>query len=111
MAQIKLTEMPAIGIVNTGTQVYLVDSNQSYQGVVDQLANKIINGYGVFATPISASVMTSGNAEVILNGLNNAPTAILDADHVDLSNAFFDIDGGTFFDTYVNTSTVDGGTI
>lgn len=111
MAQIKLTEMPQIGTLNTGSQIYIVDSNQSYQGVLDQLANKIITQYQVFASPLSAAVMTTGNAEVLLQGLNNAPSAILDADHVDLSNAFFDIDGGTFYDTYVNTSTVDGGTI
>lgn len=111
MPQIRLTEMPSISILNTGSLAYIVDANQSYQGTIEQIALKLIAGYGLFSDPLTSSLMTSGNAEILLQGLNNAPNAVLDASRVDLSNAFFDVDGGTFFDTYVNTSTFDGGTI
>jgi hypothetical protein len=110
MADVKLTQIPAIGILETGSLAYIVDSTQSYKGTIDQLATKIINSYNVFSSPLSASLMTAANAEVLLEGLNSASVAVLDADRVDLSNLYFDVDGGSLFDTYVNTATFDGGT-
>ena len=110
MAQNKtLRQQPDLAIPTTGTLTYAVESSQSYKMALDRLAATLINSYGLFSDPLSSSLLTSGNAEILLNGLNNAPNALLSADRVDLSDVFFDIDGGTMYDTYVNTSTFDGG--
>lgn len=118
MATVKLTQLPQIEIAATGSMAYIVEANQSYQGPIDKIARTIINNYPIFSSPVSASLMTSGNAEVLLAGLNNAATAQLNPSRVNLTEVydamndfFFDIDGGTFFYTYVNSSTFDGGTI
>lgn len=117
MANIRVTQLPQIVIPTSGSIAYIINGSQSYKGTIDDFANVILNNYGLFTTPLSASVMTSGNAEILLEGLNNAGIAKLQEDRVDLSNVYatiadlyFDVDGGSFWDTYVNTSTFDGGT-
>jgi hypothetical protein len=109
MADKRLPQLPVLAIPATGSLTYAVEAGASYRLPIDNLATLLINSYSIFATPLSAGLMTSGNAEIILQGLNNAATAQLSADRVDLSDLFFDIDGGTMYDTYVNTSTYDGG--
>lgn len=111
MADRRLLELPLIGVVTTGTSIYTVYGGQSYQSYVDQMANVIMNNYGVLTINLPAGLMTAANAELILEGLNNASSAQLDWDRIDTTLAFFDIDGGVFSDTYVNTSTFDGGPI
>ncbi len=118
MADVRLTEIPAIALVQTGSLAYVVDSSQSYRGTIDQIASRIINSYNIFASPLAGSLMTVTNAEVLLAGLNNATLSQLDSSRVDLTDVYdtisdlsFDIDGGTFFDTYINSTTFDGGTI
>lgn len=107
----KLLELPVIAIPTTGTNYYLVEGGQSYQGTMDQLANVMIPQYGILTSNITTAFMTTGNAEIILNGMNDAPNALLNSDKINFSgsNFFFMIDGGTFYDTYVDTSTFDGG--
>ena len=109
MANKRLVQLPDLAIPSTGSVSYFVDSSQSYQGTVDRLATTIVDSYGLLTTDLNAGLMTTANAEIILAGLNNATAATLSADRVDLSDLFFDIDGGTMYDTYVNTSTFDGG--
>lgn len=111
MSQLKLTEIPAIALINTGSLAYIVDSSQSFRGTIDQLAQKLISSYGLFANPLSAGTMTSGNAEILLQGLNNAPNAVLSASRIDFSSiSIGDIDGGNFSDTFINVVNSDGGT-
>ena len=112
MANKKLLELPSISIVSTGTSLYVVEGGQSYQGSLDQLVGVMIPQYGILTSNITTAFMTTGNANIILNGINDAPTALLNSDKINFSgnNFFFEIDGGTFYDTYVNTSTFDGGT-
>lgn len=115
MANQKLTQLPVITIPSTATVAYGVESSQSYQIPVDTLVQFIISNYGFLTSSLSPSFMTTGNANIILNGLNSAPSALLSSDLIDFSssgtNFFFDIDGGTMYDKYVNTSTFDGGGI
>ena len=109
----KLTELPVITIPTSGSLHYIVDSLQSYQGTVDKLANLLISAYGLFSSPLSAGIMTTGNAEILLNGLNSSPNALLSSSRIDFSGAdfFFNVDGGTFYDVYASTSNFDGGPI
>ena len=116
MAIKKLTELPTIGIPTTGDVTYLVNNTQSFQATMDRLSNTMISAYNLLTNILPANLMTSGNAELILNGLNIAPSAKLNQDKVDVDwnlfvSGYFDIDGGTFYDTYTNTSTFDGGPI
>ena len=118
MANVKVSQLPTIAVAATGSIAYITDGGQSYQGAIDKIATVLLNNYNIFSSPVSASLMTTGNAEVMLAGLNNAQTSQLDADRVDLTAVYddinaisFDIDGGTFYDTYVNSTTFDGGTI
>ena len=113
MATVKLSQLPTITVAATGSNLYIVDGGQSYQGVVDKIASVLINQYGLLFNPLSSSLMTTGNANLILDGLNSAPAAKLGSDRINFSGAdfFFDIDGGTFYDTYSNSSTFDGGPI
>jgi len=111
MANKKLLELPNITTVSTGSSLYMVEGGQSYQGPLDKLANVLIPQYGILTSAITTSFMSTGNAQIILNGLNDAPSALLNSDKINFSgnNFFFEIDGGTYYDTYVNTSTFDGG--
>lgn len=112
MANKRLLELPSLTLATTGTNLYVVEGGQSYQGPFDKLMNIAIPQYGILTSAITTSFMTTGNAQIILNGLNDAPSALLNSDKINFSgnNFFFEIDGGTFYDTYVNTSTFDGGT-
>jgi hypothetical protein len=108
----RLTQLPVITIPTSGTNLYMVEGGQSYQGIVDKIASVLIGQYGILLNPIDSSFMSTGNAEMILNGLNSAQTALLNSDRINFSGDFYyDVDGGTFYDTYVNTSTFDGGPI
>lgn len=111
MANKKLLELPNITVATTGTNLYVVEGGQSYQGPLDKLMSMAIPQYGILTSNITASFMSTGNAQLILNGLNDAPSALLNSDKINFSgnNFFFEIDGGTYYDTYVNTSTFDGG--
>lgn len=115
MADKTLPQLPIIVLPSTGSITYLIEGSQSYQGTFDVIFQKMINEYGIFANQLNSSVMNTGNAQVILDGLNNATTAKLSSDRIDLDltnfvSGYFDIDGGTFYDTYANASTFDGGT-
>lgn len=110
-----LPQLPSLVIPSTGDITYAINGAQSYQLVVDRIARLLITEYNIFSSPLNASVMTSSTAEVMLDGLNNASTAKLNAGRLNVDwdsfvSGYFDIDGGTFYDTYVNTSTFDGGT-
>jgi hypothetical protein len=111
MANEKLLDQPELIIPTVNTLTYAVETAQSYKMPVSTLATTLINAYDLVTNTLAAPFMSAANAEIILAGLNNASTSMLSADRVDLTNLFFDIDGGNFFDTYVNTSTFDGGTI
>lgn len=116
MVNRKLTELPQMGIPSTGDVTYIVQSSQSFQAKLDRVAQTIISEYNVLTSLLPANLMTSGNAEIILNGLNNAALAKINQERVDVDwsmfvSGYFDVDGGTFYDTYVNSSTFDGGTL
>ena len=112
----KLLELPTIAIPSTGTNLYMVERGQSYQGVTHLLAQLIINNYGLITSGLNAAFMTTGNAELILNGLNNAVSSKLDPNRINMDfsqfiSGYWDVDGGTFYDKYVNVSNFDGGGI
>ena len=116
MANKTIRQLPKLQIPSTGDVSYIINGSQSYQAEVDKIAKLIISEYNVFSIPLNANVMTPNTAEIILNGLNNANSAKLNADrlNIDLSHfvsGYFDIDGGTTYDTYINTSTFDGGNV
>jgi hypothetical protein len=113
MANKTVRQLPDLVIPSTGSITYGIEGSQSYQLVIDRIARLMITEYGLFNNPLNTSVMSSGNAEVILNGLNNAATAKLEISRInfDFISGYFDIDGGTFYDTYSNSSSYDGGVI
>lgn len=116
MADKKLVELPSLGIPSTGDVTYLVQSLQSFQVKIDRLAQTLLSEYNILTSNLPANLMNSGNAEIILDGLNNAGLSKLSQNRIDVDwnsvvTGYFDIDGGTFYDTYVGTSTFDGGTI
>ena len=115
MADRTLAQLPNLPIPSTGIQTYALDGAQSYRATLDRLIQTSISEYGLFTSPLNPSVMSPATAQVLLDGLNNATTAQLNVSRVniDLSpfvSGYFDIDGGTFYDTYANSSTFDGGT-
>lgn len=115
MANKRLVELPTLAIPATGDVTYFVQNNQSFQVDLDRVGTTIINNYEVITKNLPSDLMTTGNAELLLNGLNNASLAKLSPDRIDIdfnnfASGYFDIDGGTFYDTYINTSTFDGGT-
>jgi hypothetical protein len=110
MANQRLPDIAQIAIPTQNTLTYGVESNQSYKMPLSILATALINNNSLLTSTLTAALMTPANAEIILAGLNNATTSVLSPDRVDLSSFYFDVDGGTFYDTYVNTSTFDGGT-
>lgn len=115
MADRTLPQMPQLVIPTTGDITYAINGSQSYQLIIDRIARLMITEYNIFSSPLNASVMTNSTAEVMLDGLNNASTAQLDAARLNVDwdlfvSGYFDIDGGTFYDTYSNASTFDGGT-
>lgn len=116
MADKLLTQLPDLVIPATGSKTYIVENNQSYQSTLDLLANFIITNKDLLTSVLPANLMTTGNAQLILNGLNSANTAKLNSNRINVDwdsfvSGYFDIDGGTFYDTYTNTSTFDGGGI
>ena len=116
MANKTVRQLPILIIPSTGDINYVINGAQSYQVPLDTVARLLLTEYNILADPINPLVMTSGNAQVILNGLNNAYSAKLSADRIDLDlsnfiSGYFDVDGGTLYDTYTNTSTFDGGPI
>jgi hypothetical protein len=116
MAIKKLVQLSELGIPTTGDLLYTVQALQSFQVKTDRVAQTIISDYNILTENLPAGLMTSGNAEIILEGLNNAALAKIDQERVnvnwsDFVSGYFDVDGGTFYDTYVNTSTFDGGPI
>ncbi len=109
-----IAQLPNLVIPSTGDVTYAINGAQSYQLVVDRIARLLITEYNMFTSPLNSSVMTSGTAEVMLDGLNNASVAKLDAARLNVDwdsfvSGYFDIDGGTFYDTFSNASTFDGG--
>lgn len=109
-----LVQLPNLLIPSTGSKTYALDGAQSYQATIDAIMQVAINQYGIFTSPVNSTLMTVDTAQVILEGLNNATTAKLSTDRIDFDfeafeSAYFDIDGGTFFDTYSNSTTFDGG--
>jgi len=113
MANKTLPQLPQLIIPSTGDISYMINGAQSYQVITDKIARLLISEYGIFASPLNSTVMTDATAEIILDGLNNASTAKLDIGRIDgvenFVSGYFDIDGGTFYDTYSNASTFDGG--
>lgn len=114
MANKKLTQLSTLAIPNTGDVTYFVQSLQSFQATLDRMANTIITQYGLLTPNLPASLMTAANAEIVLDGLNNASTSKLSQNRIDLDltnfvSGYFDIDGGTMYDTYTNAATFDGG--
>jgi len=111
MADRRLLELTPLGALQTGTSFYCVEGGQSYRAYIDQIANLIINNYGLLTTILPAGLMTEANAELIINGLNNATYGKLNWERIESSGVMFDIDGGVFSDTYSNASSYDGGPI
>lgn len=114
MANKTLIELPELVFPSTGTKTYSVESAQSYQASIASFANFIIQNYEILTKTLPADLMTSGNAEVILQGLNNASVAKLNAERLNINfddfvSGYYDVDGGTFYDTYIDISTFDGG--
>lgn len=112
MANKTVRQLPNLILPSTGAITYSVEGSQSYQLGIDTIAQLLITEYGLFSSPLNATVMSNATAEVLLNGLNNATTAQLDSSRINLDNIYsqyFEIDGGTFYDTYSNAPTFDGG--
>jgi len=116
MANAQLITLPELVTPSTGSKTYIVENSQSFQSTIDLIANFIVANKDLLTSTLPSTLMTTGNAELILNGLNNASNSKLNIERVDLDltnfvSGYFDIDGGTFYDTYTNTSTFDGGGI
>lgn len=113
MANKTLLQLPNLFIPTTGDISYIVNGSQSYQVLTDKIARMLITEYGIFTNPLNSNLMTNATAEIILDGLNNASLAKLNIGRIngveDFISGYFDIDGGTMYDTYVNASTFDGG--
>jgi len=115
MANKKLVQLPEMGLPTTGDALYMVQSLQSFQTKLDRISQTLISQYNVLTNNLPAGLMTSGNAEIILQGLNNAVNAKINQDRLNVDwpsimSGYFDVDGGSFYDTFVNASTFDGGT-
>lgn len=116
MAQKKLVQLPEMGIPSTGDVTYLVSELQSFQTKLDRIAATIVTQYGLVSTNLPTNFMSVNNAEIVLQGLNNAAAAKLDPSRININlddfiSGYFDVDGGTFYDTFSNSSTFDGGTL
>jgi hypothetical protein len=116
MANAQLVSLPELVIPATGSKTYIVEGGQSFQGTLDLIANFIITNKDLLTSTLPAGLMTTGNAQLILDGLNNAQSAKLQPERINVDfdafiSGYFDIDGGTFYDTYANASTFDGGGI
>jgi len=89
----KLTELPEVGAPSTGLFLYAVQGGQSYKVSLNNVADLLVNDYSLLTINLPANLMSVGNAELILGGLNFAVSEQLESGRIS-SGAYYDIDGG-----------------
>lgn len=82
MANKRLSELDALGLLQSGASLYVLQNETSYRVDIDQISDVLVNEYAHLTINLPANLMTIANADMILDGLNYAEGAMLESGRI-----------------------------